>query len=56
MDFESTVGFFSMVLPFFIVLFVLRWIRFLYQNSEKQVKQNEQIIELLNEIKQQNEK
>lgn len=33
-----------------------RWIRFIYQNSEKQVEQNEKIIELLMEIKEQNEK
>ncbi|AHK41169.1 hypothetical protein BAPAT_5042 [Bacillus anthracis str. SVA11] len=34
-----------------IVVFVLRWVRFIYQNSEKQVEQNEKIIELLTEIK-----
>ncbi|MEH7457521.1 hypothetical protein V7183_09875 [Bacillus sp. JJ1127] len=54
MDFESAVGFFSIALPFFMVLFVFRWVRFIYLNSEKQVQQNEKIIGLLNEIKKQN--
>ncbi|EJR49103.1 hypothetical protein IIM_03882 [Bacillus cereus VD107] len=44
------------ILPIFVVVFVFRWIRFIYQNSEKQVEQNEKIIELLMEIKEQNEK
>ncbi|PGA87087.1 hypothetical protein COL91_22520 [Bacillus pseudomycoides] len=56
MDFESAIGFFAMVLPVFLIAFALRWIHFLYHNSEKQVQQNEKIIELLTEIKKQNEK
>ncbi|MDZ5606746.1 hypothetical protein U2I54_06435 [Bacillus pseudomycoides] len=56
MGFESVIGFLAMVLPVFLIAFVLRWIRFLYHNSDKQVKQNEKIIELLTEIKKQNEK
>ncbi|EEK42440.1 hypothetical protein bcere0021_48410 [Bacillus cereus Rock3-42] len=34
-----------------MVAFIFRWVRFIYQNSEKQVEQNEKIIELLMEIK-----
>jgi len=52
----SIIGFIFTVLPFFMVIFVLRWIRFIYQNSEKQVEQNEKIIELLTEIKEENKK
>lgn len=50
------VGAIFALLPIFVVVFVFRWIRFIYQNSEKQVEQNEKIIELLMEIKEQNEK
>lgn len=50
------VGAIFVLLPIFVVVFVFRWIRFIYQNSEKQVEQNEKIIELLMEIKEQNEK
>ncbi|EOV9529066.1 hypothetical protein ACRS6Y_19790 [Bacillus cytotoxicus] len=53
---DSMIGFLFMAVPLFITIFVFRWIRFLYHNSEKQVEQNERIIELLNEIKRQNEK
>ncbi|MDR4982402.1 hypothetical protein RGU74_01440 [Bacillus cereus] len=49
----SIIGFIFTVLPLFVVIFVLRWVRFIYQNSEKQVEQNEKIIELLMEIKEQ---
>ena len=52
----SIIGFIFTVLPLFVVIIVFRWIRFIYQNSEKQVVQNEKIIELLMEIKEQNEK
>ncbi|ADH09430.1 MULTISPECIES: hypothetical protein [Bacillus] len=52
----SIIGFIFTVLPLFVVIIVFRWIRFIYQNSEKQVEQNEKIIELLMEIKEQNEK
>ncbi|EJR31807.1 MULTISPECIES: hypothetical protein [Bacillus] len=52
----SIIGFIFTVLPLFVVIIVFRWIRFIYQNSEKQVEQNEKIIELLIEIKEQNEK
>ncbi|KFM98932.1 hypothetical protein DJ93_2018 [Bacillus clarus] len=47
----SIIGFLFTALPLFIVLFVFRWVRFIHQNSEKQVEQNEKIIELLMEIK-----
>ncbi|CAM4070611.1 hypothetical protein WBS55_12920 [Bacillus luti] len=52
----SIIGFIFTVIPFFLVIFLFRWIRFIYQNSEKQVEQNEKIIELLMEIKEQNKK
>ncbi|MGR3775828.1 hypothetical protein ACT1UG_08725 [Bacillus paramycoides] len=52
----DVVGAILALLPIFVVVFVFRWIRFIYQNSEKQVEQNEKIIELLMEIKEQNEK
>ena len=52
----SVFGMIMALLPILIVVFVLRWVRFIYQNSEKQVEQNEKIIELLMEIKEQNEK
>ncbi|MGE7882949.1 hypothetical protein [Bacillus sp. NPDC094077] len=52
----SIFGIILTLLPIFVVVFILRWIRFIYQNSEKQVEQNEKIIELLMEIKEQNEK
>ncbi|WP_193646946.1 hypothetical protein [Bacillus cereus] len=52
----SIIGFIFTVLPLFVIVFVFRWIRFIYQNSEKQVEQNEKIIGLLMEIKEQNEK
>ncbi|EJS78448.1 hypothetical protein CN425_01275 [Bacillus cereus] len=52
----SIIGFIFTVLPLFVVVVVLRWVRFIYQNSEKQVEQNEKIIELLMEIKEQSEK
>ncbi|MED0979959.1 hypothetical protein P4T48_10520 [Bacillus paramycoides] len=47
----DVVGAILALLPIFVVVFVFRWIRFIYQNSEKQVEQNEKIIELLTEIK-----
>ena len=52
----SIIGFIFTVLPLFVVIIVFRWIRFIYQNSEKQVEQNEKIIELLMEIKEQNKR
>ncbi|MBS9802921.1 hypothetical protein [Bacillus toyonensis] len=52
----SVIGFLISILPLFLIIFILRWIRFIYQNSEKQVEQNEKIIELLTDIKEQNEK
>ncbi|PEB47474.1 hypothetical protein CON65_09735 [Bacillus pseudomycoides] len=51
---SSMLSFLAVILPFFFIIFGLRWVRFIYLNSEKQVKQNEKIIELLNEIKKQN--
>ncbi|EJQ41650.1 hypothetical protein A6279_09030 [Bacillus wiedmannii] len=47
----SIFGMILALLPIVVVVFVLRWIRFIYQNSEKQVEQNEKIINLLMEIK-----
>ena len=52
----SIIGFIFTVLPLFVVIIVFRWIRFIYQNSEKQVEQYDKIIELLMEIKEQNKK
>ncbi|MEK4471095.1 MULTISPECIES: hypothetical protein [Bacillus] len=51
----SIIGFLISLVPLFLIIFVFRWIRFIYQNSEKQVEQNEKIIELLMEIKEQKE-
>ncbi|KXY86495.1 hypothetical protein CN272_18375 [Bacillus anthracis] len=47
----SIIGFLISMLPLFLIILALRWVRFIYQNSEKQVKQNEKMIELLTEIK-----
>ncbi|MHC2833080.1 hypothetical protein [Bacillus sp. F9_6S_D1_P_5] len=47
----SIFGIILALLPIVVVIFVLGWIRCIYQNSEKQVEQNEKIIELLMEIK-----
>ncbi|MFE9080660.1 hypothetical protein [Bacillus mobilis] len=52
----SIFGMMLALLPIVVVVFVLRWVRFIYQNSEKQVEQNEKIIELLTEIKEENKK
>lgn len=52
----SIIGLLILMLPLFLIILALRWVRFIYQNSEKQVEQNEKIIELLIEIKEQNEK
>ncbi|MCC2378189.1 hypothetical protein LKM00_12085 [Bacillus wiedmannii] len=52
----SIIGFLISMIPLFLIILVLRWIRFIYQNSEKQVEQNEKMIELLMDIKEQNEK
>ncbi|WP_088293162.1 hypothetical protein [Bacillus mycoides] len=49
----SIIGFLISLVPLFLIIFVFRWIRFIYQNSEKQVEQNEKIIELSMEIKEQ---
>ncbi|EJR00240.1 MULTISPECIES: hypothetical protein [Bacillus] len=49
----SIIGFLISLVPLFLIIFVFRWVRFIYQNSEKQVEQNEKIIELLMEIKEQ---
>ncbi|MGG0237224.1 hypothetical protein [Bacillus rhizoplanae] len=51
----SMIGFLFTILPIFVLVFVFRWIRFIYINSEEQLKQNEQIISLLSDIKKQNE-
>ncbi|PQZ56619.1 hypothetical protein CQZ94_11710 [Bacillus sp. MYb209] len=50
----SIIGFLMSIVPLFLIIFVFRWVRFIYQNSEKQVEQNEKIIELLMEIKEKN--
>ncbi|MCR6849540.1 MULTISPECIES: hypothetical protein [Bacillus] len=52
----SIFGIILALLPIVVVVFVLGWIRCIYQNSEKQVEQNEKIIELLMEIKEENKK
>ncbi|MGN4445718.1 hypothetical protein ACTFOB_12470 [Bacillus cereus group sp. MYBK79-1] len=52
----SIFGIILALLPIVVVVFVLGWIRVIYQNSEKQVEQNEKIIELLMEIKEENKK
>ncbi|WP_368906853.1 hypothetical protein [Bacillus wiedmannii] len=52
----SIIGFLISMIPLFLIILVLRWVRFIYQNSEKQVEQNEKMIELLMDIKEQNEK
>ncbi|MGG0184648.1 hypothetical protein [Bacillus rhizoplanae] len=51
----AMIGFLFTILPIFVLVFVFRWIRFIYINSEEQLKQNEQIISLLSDIKKQNE-
>ncbi|WP_020062335.1 hypothetical protein [Bacillus sp. 123MFChir2] len=51
----SIIGFLFSILPILILCFVFRWIRFIYINSEEQIKQNEKIISLLSDIKKQNE-
>ncbi|MED2762008.1 hypothetical protein P4283_07915 [Bacillus thuringiensis] len=52
----SIIGFLISVIPLFLIILALRWVRFIYKNSEKQVEKNEKIIELLMEIKEQNKK
>ncbi|HFJ9247282.1 hypothetical protein FO499_09550 [Bacillus anthracis] len=52
----SIFGFLISMLPLFLIILALRWVRFIYQNSEKQVEQNEKMIELLMEIKEENKK
>lgn len=52
----SIIGFLISVIPLFLIILALRWVRFIYKNSEKQIEQNEKIIELLMEIKEQNKK
>ncbi|MCI0766687.1 hypothetical protein [Bacillus sp. TL12] len=52
----SSIGTFLALIPILLIVFVFRWIRLMYINSEEQLKQNEKIIRLLEEIKQQNEK
>ena len=50
------VGMFLSLIPVLLIVFVFRWIRLMYLNSEEQLKQNEKIIRLLEEIKEKNEK
>ncbi|MDV6038360.1 hypothetical protein N7X28_17985 [Bacillus sp. SM-B1] len=52
----SIIGLLISMLPLFLIILALRWIRFIYQNSEKQVEQNEKIIGLLMDIKEENKK
>ncbi|PFE04749.1 hypothetical protein COE15_14265 [Bacillus cereus] len=52
----SSIGTFFALIPILLIVFVFRWIRLMYLNSEEQLKQNEKIIKLLEEIKQQNKK
>lgn len=44
------------LLPLIILAFVLRWIRLIKINSELQIKQNEQIIQLLEQIVSENKR
>jgi ribosomal protein L30/L7E len=48
----SLFGFLFSLLPLLILAFVLRWIRLVKINSEKQVEQNKEIIGLLRDINQ----
>lgn len=41
-------------LPIIIVAFLIRWIRFIKENSDLQVEQNKEIISLLKEIRAKN--
>ena len=41
-------------LPIIIVAFLIRWIRFIKENSDLQVEQNKEIISLLREIRAEN--
>ncbi len=43
------IGTFFMLIPIFIVAFAFRWIRQIRLNSEKQIEQNNEIIALLKE-------
>ncbi|HHL3301049.1 TPA: hypothetical protein ACQ444_001725 [Bacillus cereus] len=52
----SIIGLLISMLPLFLIILALRWVRFIYQNSEKQVEQNEKIIGLLMDIKEENKK
>jgi ribosomal protein L30/L7E len=52
MGMGSLFGFLFSLLPLLILAFVLRWIRLLKINSERQVEQNEEIIGLLRNINQ----
>ncbi|MGG2017698.1 hypothetical protein [Bacillus sp. S10(2024)] len=40
----SIIGFLFTILPTFMLVFVFRWIRFIYINSEEQIKQNKHFI------------
>ena len=44
------------LLPLIILAFVLRWIRLIKINSELKIKQNEQIIQLLEQIVSENKR
>lgn len=52
----SSIGAVFTLIPILVIVFVFRWIRLMYLNSEEQLKQNEKIIRLLEEIKEKNEK
>ncbi|PFO84070.1 hypothetical protein [Bacillus cereus] len=52
----SSIGVVFTLIPILLIVFVFRWIRLMYLNSEEQLKQNEKIIRLLEEIKEKNEK
>lgn len=47
----SSIGAVFTLIPILLIVFVFRWIRLMYLNSEEQLKQNEKIIRLLEEIK-----
>ncbi|MEN1936776.1 hypothetical protein AAIE21_14540 [Paenibacillus sp. 102] len=52
----SSIGAVFVLIPILLIAFVFRWIRLIYLNSEEQLKQNEKMIRLLEEIKEKNEK
>ncbi|GEL77174.1 hypothetical protein [Tenuibacillus multivorans] len=44
---EDVIAVIAYLLPVILVAFIIRWIRLIRLNTEKQIQQNEEIIELL---------